>query len=382
MKNIALIGSTGSIGTQTLEVIRSHPDNFNLVSLGGGKNTDLILKQIEEFRPALVSVAGKKEADYICQNVDAPIKVYYGREGLNEVATHSDADMLINAVVGSLGLQPTLHAIEAGLDIGIANKETLVTAGHLVTKKAREYGVHLLPVDSEHSAIFQCLEGNHQNEINRLILTASGGSFRDKTREELQNVNVEEALQHPNWNMGAKITIDSATMMNKGLEVIEAHWLFNIPYEQIEVVIHKESIVHSLVEYCDKSVLAQLGTPDMKVPIQYAMTYPQRLELEDTNRLNLWETGTLHFKKPDFERYRCLTFAYEAGKTGGTLTTVLNAANEEAVDGFLQGKIPFLAIEDYIEKALDHHQAQMNPDLETILEVDKDTRAFIRSQLG
>ncbi|WP_158737723.1 1-deoxy-D-xylulose-5-phosphate reductoisomerase [Alteribacillus sp. YIM 98480] len=382
MKNIALIGSTGSIGTQTLDVIRKHPDRFNLISLAAGRNVERVIEQVQEFKPRVVAVEQKQDAEKIQQQFGDVVKVFYGKEGLIEASVLHDADFLMNALVGSLGLEPTLQAMEAGVDIGIANKETLVTAGHLVTEKAKAHNVNLLPVDSEHSAIFQSLEGNRIDEVERLILTASGGSFREYTRDQLEEVSVEDALNHPNWNMGAKITIDSATMMNKGFEVIEAHWLFNIPYDDIEVLLHKESIIHSLVEYRDKSVLAQLGTPDMRVPIQYAMSYPERLELRDTNRLNLWEIGKLHFDKPDFDRYRCLRYAYEAGRTGGTLPAVLNAANEEAVKQFLQGKITFLSIEEHIEKALERHQVIAGPSLDTILEVDKETRTYVSSRIG
>lgn len=284
-------------------------------------------------------------------------------------------------MLGSVGLIPTLKAIEQKKTIALANKETLVTAGHIVKEHAKKYDVPLLPVDSEHSAIFQALQGEQAKNIERLIITASGGSFRDKTREELESVTVEDALKHPNWSMGAKITIDSATMMNKGLEVIEAHWLFDIPYEQIDVVLHKESIIHSMVEFHDKSVIAQLGTPDMRVPIQYALTYPDRLPLPDAKRLELWEIGSLHFEKADFDRFRCLQFAFESGKIGGTMPTVLNAANEVAVAAFLAGKIPFLAIEDCIEKALTRHQLLKKPSLADIQEVDKDTRGYVNSIL-
>ncbi|MFB4162700.1 1-deoxy-D-xylulose-5-phosphate reductoisomerase [Alteribacillus sp. JSM 102045] len=382
MKKIALIGSTGSIGTQTLDVIRQLPDHFSLISLAAGRNVDLVVEQVLEFQPRIVAIERKEDAEKIKQQVGENVKVFYGKEGLIEAAVVQEADFLMNALVGSLGLEPTMQAIEAGLDIGIANKETLVTAGHLVTEKAKTYNVNLLPVDSEHSAIFQSLEGNRLEEVEKLIVTASGGSFRDRTREQLKGVSVEDALNHPNWDMGAKITIDSATMMNKGFELIEAHWLFNIPYDDIEVLLHKESIIHSLVEYRDKSVLAQLGTPDMRVPIQYAMSYPERLELRDTNRLNLWKIGKLHFDKPDFDRYRCLSYAYEAGRKGGTLPTVLNAANEEAVKHFLDGKITFLAIEKHIEEALERHQVINSPALDTILEVDKETRAYVSSRIG
>jgi 1-deoxy-D-xylulose-5-phosphate reductoisomerase len=303
----------------------------------------------------------------------------YGEEGLIQAATYHDADIVVTAVVGSVGLLPTLHAIEAGKTIAIANKETLVTAGHLVTERAKQHQVQLFPVDSEHSAIFQCLQGENRKNIEKVILTASGGSFRDKTREELQHVTIDEALKHPNWSMGAKITIDSATMMNKGFEVIEAHWLFHLPYDQIEVILHRESIIHSMVQFHDKSVIAQLGTPDMRVPIQYALSYPERLELPAANRLNLWEIGTLNFSKMDFNRYRCLQFAYEAGKIGGTMPAVLNAANEEAVDAFLKGKISFLEIEALIEKALERHVPVQHPNLEEILETEKETRKYIKS---
>ncbi|MFZ4454186.1 1-deoxy-D-xylulose-5-phosphate reductoisomerase [Salibacterium aidingense] len=381
MKNIALIGSTGSIGLQTLDIIRKHPDQFRVVSIAAGRNVDRVMEQIREFQPLIAAVERKEDADRIKQHINGNTSIHHGKEGLIAAAVPPDGDLLMNAVVGSLGLEPTLQAVEAGMDIGIANKETLVTAGHLVMEKANTHQVRVLPVDSEHSAIFQCLEGNEQKEVERLILTASGGSFRDKTREELKGVSVKEALHHPNWSMGAKITIDSATMMNKGFEVIEAQWLFDVSYDAIDVLLHNESIIHSLVEYQDKSVIAQLGTPDMRVPIQYALSYPQRLELDDTKRLNLWEIGELHFSRPDFDRYRCLRFAYEAGRTGGTMTTVLNAANEEAVSAFLDGEITFLSIEDRIEEAMQRHQTVKNPDLSTILDVDKETRAYVSSRI-
>ncbi|MGY4689854.1 1-deoxy-D-xylulose-5-phosphate reductoisomerase [Salibacterium sp. K-3] len=381
MKNIALIGSTGSIGRQTLDVVRKHPDSFRVLSIAGGRNVDKMMEQIQEFRPRTASVERKEDADYLRARIDGGTVIHHGKEGLIAAAVPQGADLLMNAVVGSMGLEPTLQAIEAGMDIGIANKETLVTAGHIVTEKAQQHQVRLLPVDSEHSAIQQSMEGNQRTEVERIILTASGGSFRDKTRKELEGVSVEDALQHPNWSMGAKITIDSATMMNKGFEVIEARWLFDMPYDAVDVVLHKESIIHSLVEYKDKSVIAQLGSPDMRVPIQYALSYPERLELEDTKRLNLWETGALHFSKPDFDRYRCLRFAYEAGRQGGTMPAVLNAANEEAVSAFLRNEIPFLSIEDKIEEALEHHEKLEKPDLASILEADEETRAYVRSRI-
>jgi 1-deoxy-D-xylulose-5-phosphate reductoisomerase len=379
LKKISLLGATGSIGTQTLDVIEHHSDQFVLEAMSVGRNIELALKQIHAFKPSLVSVTEEEDAIKLRTEVPAGVKVVSGEEGLIEVAAHTDAEVLVNAVIGSVGLAPTLQAIEAGKTIAIANKETLVTAGHIVTEAAKKHNVPLLPVDSEHSAIFQALNGESLAEVDRLILTASGGSFRDRTRDELRDVTVDEALNHPNWSMGAKITIDSATMMNKGLEVIEAHWLFNIPYDDIDVVLHKESIIHSMVEFVDRSVIAQLGTPDMKVPIQYALTYPNRLPATNSERLNLWEIGSLNFSKLDFERYRCMAFAYEAGRMGGTLPTVLNAANEEAVAAFLDGEISFLEIEHFIEQALERHDKINQPTLEDIKEVDRETRMFIHS---
>ncbi|WP_066364967.1 1-deoxy-D-xylulose-5-phosphate reductoisomerase [Neobacillus fumarioli] len=380
MKTISLMGATGSIGTQTLAIIREHPEEFKLAAFSAGKNIDIARKIIVEFQPELVSVQNKEDCNTL--KAEFPhIKFTYGDAGLIEIAVFQKADLLVNAVLGSVGLDPTLQAIESGKTIALANKETLVTAGHLVMEAARRNQVALLPVDSEHSAIFQALQGEQEKNIERIILTASGGSFRDRTREELENVTVEEALHHPNWSMGAKITIDSATMMNKGLEVIEAHWLFNMPYEKINVLLHRESIIHSMVEFHDSSIIAQLGTPDMRVPIQYALAYPDRLPLPSANRLNLAKVGELHFQEMDFERFRCLEYAYTAGKIGGTMPTVLNAANETAVALFLEGKIRFLQIEDLIEKALSSHKAIDHPSLKVIQEADKETREYVRSLL-
>ena len=380
MKLISLLGATGSVGTQTIDIIREHPTEFRLAAFSVGKNIDLARKLIVEFKPELVSVQDHSD----CNTLKAEFpqtKFTYGNEGLIEVAVYEKSDILVNAVLGSVGLHPTLQAIECGKVIAIANKETLVTAGHLVMEAASKNNVRLLPVDSEHSAIFQALQGEKDKNIERLILTASGGSFRDRTREELENVTVQEALNHPNWSMGAKITIDSATMMNKGLEVIEAHWLFHMPYEKIDVLLHKESIIHSMVEFHDSSIIAQLGTPDMRVPIQYALTYPDRLPLPSASLLNLASIGKLHFQEMDVERFRCLQFAYMAGKKGGTMPTVLNAANETAVAAFLEGKIRFLQIEDLIEKALSTHQTIDHPSLTMIEEVDKETRQYVHSLL-
>ncbi|KIO61810.1 1-deoxy-D-xylulose 5-phosphate reductoisomerase [Caldibacillus thermoamylovorans] len=380
MKGISLLGATGSIGTQTIDIIRSNRDQFELVAIAVGKNLELTREIINEFHPKLVSVQNQADAAILQREFAGISKILSGDEGLIDVAVHPDANVFVNAILGSVGLVPTLNAIEAGKTIALANKETLVTAGHIVMARARDRKVPVLPVDSEHSAIFQCLQGERQKNIERLIITASGGSFRDKTREELLDVTIEDALHHPNWSMGAKITIDSATMMNKGLEVIEAHWLFDQPYDKIDVLLHRESTVHSMVEFHDGSIIAQLGSPDMRIPIQYALTYPERTPT-NAARLDLTELGTLHFQKMDFNRYRCLRFAYEAGRRGGTLPVVLNAANEVCVQAFLNGKIKFLEIEDVIEWALENHVPTANPDLDTILSVDQETREIVTKHL-
>jgi 1-deoxy-D-xylulose-5-phosphate reductoisomerase len=379
LKKISLMGATGSIGLQTLDVIRENKGEFILTAISAGRNIAETKKIINEFTPRLVSVQLKEDALSLENEVPPGTKVLWGEEGLLEVACHQDADVLVNAVLGSVGLYPTLQAIEAGKTIAIANKETLVTAGHIVMAAAKKNGVQLLPVDSEHSAIFQCLQGESQKNIESLIITASGGSFRDRTRSQLEGVTVDEALNHPNWSMGAKITIDSATMMNKGLEVIEAHWLFGIPFENIKVLLHRESIIHSMVEFHDSSVIAQLGTPDMRVPIQYALTYPDRFERPQAGRLNLAEIGKLHFEDMDYERFRCLKYSFAAGKEGGSMPAVLNAANEAAVARFLNGEISFLQIETLIEKALDKHQVIKQPDLKTIMDIDSETRKYINT---
>jgi 1-deoxy-D-xylulose-5-phosphate reductoisomerase len=382
MKIISLLGATGSIGTQTVDVVMHHPELFQIGALAFGENAEKGAKIIERVKPKLVAVKNQTVKDRLTSLLTTPVKIVTGLSGLIEVATYPDASIVLNSLLGAVGLEPTLMAIKAGKTIALANKETLVTAGHLVMKLAKEKGVSILPVDSEHSAIFQSLKNENAEQVKRLILTASGGSFRDLNRDQLAHVTVEDALKHPNWSMGAKLTIDSATMMNKGLEVIEAHWLFDMPYDDIDVVIHKESIVHSLVEYDDTSVIAQLGEPDMRVPIQYALSYPDRVELPQAKRLNLWEVGTLHFQKMDLERFRCLKWAYEAGKAGGTALTVLNAANEEAVFAFLQKKIPFLAIESLVYQALEGHQLIQDPDLEVIKEADRAAREFVRQAIG
>ncbi|MFC4307386.1 1-deoxy-D-xylulose-5-phosphate reductoisomerase [Cohnella boryungensis] len=369
MKKIAVLGSTGSIGTQTLDVVSRRPEEYEVVGLAAGNNIPLLLEQVRQFRPKWVSAGNAELASRVRAEVPADISVVHGEEGLKQIAGESGANYVVCALVGSLGLTSTLAAIEAGANIGLANKETLVTAGHLVMRRAKEKGVSILPVDSEHSAIFQCLNGESAKTIKRIMLTASGGSFRHLGREQLRNVTVEDALKHPNWSMGAKITIDSATMANKGLEVIEAHWLFDLAYEQIDVILHPESIVHSMVEFVDTSVMAQLGNPDMRVPIQYALTYPERTA-SPASALDLLQHGSLNFKPMSFERYPCLRLAYEAGRMGGTATTVYNAANEVAVARFLKGDIPFLAIEETIERVLGKHQRVAAPSLEAILETD------------
>ncbi|MFC0188863.1 1-deoxy-D-xylulose-5-phosphate reductoisomerase [Fictibacillus aquaticus] len=382
MKYISLLGATGSIGDQTLDVLRAHPEMFKLSAMSAGRNLEKAESIIREFKPELAAVISKEDASTLQNNCGSSTKIVYGSEGLREVAAFHKSDILVNAVMGSVGLLPTLEAIKEGKQIALANKETLVTAGHIVMEAAKKSGVSILPVDSEHSAIFQCLNGEDKKEAERLILTASGGSFRDRTREELKDVTVTEALNHPNWSMGAKITIDSATMMNKGLEVIEAHWLFSFDYTKIDVILHKESIIHSMVEFKDTSVIAHLGQPDMRVPIQYALSYPKRLEHSGGRRLNLWETGKLHFQEMDFSRFRCLEFAYEAGKTGGTMPAVLNAANEAAVEAFLQGQISFLQIEDLIHETMQAHSPVAHPALEALQEADRWARGFAVSLLN
>lgn len=378
-KKIILMGATGSIGVQTADIIREHPQEFSLVGFSAGKNMNTARALLAEFKPEIVCVQQEEDAKTLAREYPA-VSFVTGTKGLIEIAVY-DSDILVNAVLGSVGLEPTLEAIKLGRTIAIANKETLVTAGHLVMDSAKLYGATILPVDSEHSALFQALNGEKKDQANRLILTASGGSFRDLTRQQLQHVTVQDALNHPNWSMGSKITIDSATMVNKGLEVIEAHILFNFAYTDIDVVLHRESIIHSMVEFQDTSVIAQLGTPDMRVPIQYALSYPDRLPRPNAKRLNLAEISQLNFREMDYTRFRALQLAFDAGNTGGTMTTVLNAANEQAVALFLNEKIKFLQIEEIIERAMDQHKVLANPDLETILHVDAETRKSVCNML-
>jgi 1-deoxy-D-xylulose-5-phosphate reductoisomerase len=369
LKNIAILGSTGSIGTQTLDIVAHHPERFRVTAMAAGGNVELLARQANRFTPSVISVGTPEAAQKLRALVPEAIEVVWGEQGLLRVAAESDAQIVVAAMVGSMGLKPTLAAIDAGKHIALANKETLVTAGHIVTEHAARRGVKLIPVDSEHSAIFQSLNGSFASDIAAITLTASGGSFRDRTREELSQVTLAEALKHPNWSMGAKVTIDSATMANKGLEVIEAHWLFDIAYDRIKVLIHPESIVHSFVEFNDHSVIAQLGLPDMRVPIQYALTYPERPH-SPAGSLDLAAIGSLNFREMDFGRYPMLRLAYESGRAGGTAPTVFNAANEIAVSRFVQGEIPFLAIEALVEKTLERHVTQANPELEQIFETD------------
>lgn len=375
MKKIALLGSTGSVGTQTLDVVRHQPDRFRIVGLSAGSNVELVIEQAKEFRPALVSLATKDLAEQARPYMPAGTRLTFGDEGLVEVAAGTDADTVVTAIMGSRGLPATLAAIHAGKTIGLANKETLVTAGHIVMQRAKERGVSVLPIDSEHSAIFQCLNGERRSDVLGITLTASGGSFRDRTRAELAGVTVEDALKHPNWSMGAKITIDSATMVNKGLEVIEAKWLFDLDYDQVSVLIHPESIIHSFVEFTDHSVIAQLGMPDMRVPIQYALTYPGRMPTP-TDRLSLAQIGKLQFRAMDYERFPCLRLAFDCGRMGQSAPTVYNAANEVAVARFLNREISFLDIERVLETVVGRHDVCEVHDLRTIAEVDEWARGL------
>lgn len=376
-KRIAILGSTGSIGTQTLEVIAKFPEKYSLFGLAAGNNIQLLAQQIKAFRPAvavLANSAKEQELRELIGKVETEILV--GEEGLLALVSGPEVDMVVAAMVGSVGLKPTLKAIESGKDIALANKETLVSGGSLVMPLARQKGVKIIPIDSEHSAIFQCLSGEIYGDIQRLMLTASGGALRDWPLEKLAEAEVEHVLQHPTWVMGKKITVDSATLINKGLEVIEAHWLFGVDYEQIQVVLHPQSIVHSLVEFRDTSIKAQMGLPDMKIPIAYALSYPERNSL-DFSSLNLWQMQTLTFREVSQERYPGLQLAYSAGKAGGTLPAVFNASNESAVELFLEEKIRFVQIPRLIEKVMDQHRVISTPSLEEILEADRWARRAI-----
>ena len=379
MKKIAILGSTGSIGTQTLEVVRENQD-IEVCALAAGSNIARLEQQIREFRPRLAAVWSEEKARELrIRTADLPVEIVSGMEGLIQVAVLEEVEILVTAIVGMIGLRPTIAAIKAGKDIALANKETMVTAGHIIMPLAKEHKVSILPVDSEHSAIFQSLQGNEGNKIQKILLTASGGPFRGKKQEDLLNVTVEDALRHPNWSMGRKITIDSSTLVNKGLEVIEAKWLFGVDVDQIQVVIQPQSVIHSMVEYEDGAVMAQLGTPDMKLPIQYALYYPDRRYLPG-ERLDFWTLSHLDFGKPDLDTFYCLALAYEAGRAGGTLPTVFNAANELAVKKFLLKEIKYLEIMEIIEDCMRAHKNRPNPSLEEILEAEAATYERIESR--
>ena len=378
MKHVAIIGSTGSIGTQTLEIARWNQD-IKICALSAGRNIDLLEKQAREFRPEIVGLWDEKLAEELKDRLkDMDIRVVSGMDGLIEIAEYKTSDILVTAIVGMIGIRPTVAAIKAGKDIALANKETLVTAGHIIMPLAKEKGVSILPVDSEHSAIFQSLQGNTHDSVEKILLTASGGPFRGKSREFLKYVKLEDALKHPNWSMGRKITIDSATMVNKGLEVIEAKWLFDVAPENIQVVIQPQSIIHSMVEYKDGAVIAQLGTPDMKLPIQYALFYPERRYMPG-DRLDFTKLSSIVIETPDMDTFLGLRYAYEAIGIGGSMPTVFNAANEYAVKQFLDRKIDFLDIYDIIRASMDHHKLIENPDIDEILATEQEVYEFIES---
>jgi 1-deoxy-D-xylulose-5-phosphate reductoisomerase len=369
MKYISIIGSTGSIGTQTLDIVRSNQD-LCVTALAAGRNIDLLERQIREFQPAIAAVYDEgKAAELKIRVKDTNTKIVWGMDGLLDVASEPKSSIVVTAIVGMIGIRPTIAAMKAGKDIALANKETLVTAGHIIMPMAKELGVHIYPVDSEHSAIFQCLQGGKKEDLDSLIITASGGPFRKKSTEDLKGVRVEDALKHPNWSMGQKITIDSATLVNKGLEVIEAKWLFDVDFDHIHVVVQPQSVIHSMIQYKDGSVIAQLGTPDMKLPIQYALFYPEHRNLEG-QRLDFAALKSISFEEPPISVLKGLPYAYKAGRTGGSMPTVLNAANEKAVALFLNRKIQFLDIYDIIEDAMDAHKLISNPSLEEVLETE------------
>ncbi len=381
IKNICILGSTGSIGQNSLEVIAHFPEQFHASYLTTHKNIDLLQQQITRFQPRGVAVSDECSANILKQFTNGSLKLFSGEEGLREIVSNDDIDIVISSLVGFAGLQPTIEAFKKGKTVALANKETLVVAGEIITGLTRKHHATLLPVDSEHSAIVQCLAGEDPKNISRLILTASGGPFLHLPKKDFSSITVEAALKHPNWKMGNKITIDSATMMNKGLEVIEAHWLFNLPAEKIEVLIHPQSIIHSMVEFVDGSVKAQLGVPDMKIPIQYALTHPHRAP-SSYNRVNFADLHEMTFFQPDLEKFECLSLAYEALKRGGTATTVLNAANEIAVEYFLGRKITFDRIPGIIRRALEELPLRTSPTLDDIIEVDRLTRAFVNNNIA
>ncbi|MBP3196689.1 MAG: 1-deoxy-D-xylulose-5-phosphate reductoisomerase [Butyrivibrio sp.] len=376
-RNIVLLGSTGSIGTQTLDVVRNNSDELKVIGLAANTRTAEVEKQVREFRPKYVCMYDEHAAKELQAKIeDTGIKVMTGMEGLLEIVSVPEADTVLTAVVGMIGIQPTIRAIESGKDIALANKETLVCAGHIIMPLAAQKNVQILPVDSEHSAIFQSLNGEPKDKLEKIILTASGGPFRGKKRSELENMTAADALKHPNWDMGPKVTIDSSSLVNKGLEVMEARWLFDVALDNIQVVIHPQSILHSAVQFCDGAVIGQMGVPDMKLPIQYALFYPDRRPMNE-KRLDLFELGSMTFEKPDMETFRGLKLAFDSAKEGGSMPTVFNAANEMAVRAFLKGEIKYLQIYDMIQRAMDHHVKIDNPSVEDILQAEKETYDYL-----
>ena len=377
MRKIVLLGSTGSIGTQTLDVVRNNSKELEVVGLAANTRVEMVEKQVREFKPKYVCMFDENAAKDLKQRLsDVDIEVYSGMEGLLEIVSVPEADTVLTAVVGMIGIRPTIKAIESGKDIALANKETLVCAGHIIMPLAAKMGVKILPVDSEHSAIFQSLNGEPKDKVEKILLTASGGPFRGKKKAELENMTAADALKHPNWDMGPKVTIDSSSLVNKGLEVMEARWLFDVSLDNIQVLVHPQSIVHSAVQYVDGAVIAQLGVPDMKLPIQYALFYPDRRPMAE-KRLDLFELGSLTFEKPDIETFRGLKLAFDAAYAGGSMPTVFNAANEMAVRRFLKGDIRYLEIYDMIEEAMEHHKRVDNPDVDAILLAEKETYEFL-----
>lgn len=378
---MTILGSTGSIGTQSLEVVRAYKEKLNVTALAAGNNVTLMEKQIREFQPKKAVMWTEEAAKQLKEKVnDLPVEIGYGMDGLLEISTMPETDVVLTAIVGMIGIRPTIAAIENKKTIALANKETLVTAGHIIMPLAKKMGVSILPVDSEHSAIFQSLNGEKKEQVSKILLTASGGPFRGKTKEELASVTVEDALKHPNWSMGKKITIDSATLVNKGLELMEAKWLFGTELDRIQVVVHPQSIIHSMVEYADGAIIAQLGMPDMKLPIQYALFYPDRLPMEG-KRVDFYELSQITFDRPDVDTFRGLGLAYKAAEKGGSMPTVYNAANEKAVALFLDKKIKFLQIAEIIEMSMEHHKVIENPNVEQILMTETETYDYIMQRM-
>lgn len=380
MKNLVVLGSTGSIGTQTLDVVRANPDRFHISVLVANRSDELLEKQIKEFQPELAVLSDEAAAKRLKERFSGKTRIEGGRQAVIDAAVYPEADIIVTSLMGFAGLEPTMAALEAGKDIALANKETLVVAGELVMAKAKEKGCAILPVDSEHCALFQCLQGQDRAALEKLIITASGGPFRGKKADQLQNVTIKDVLAHPTWNMGQKITVDSASLINKGLEVIEARWLYDVDFDRIQVVVHPQSIIHSMVQYQDGTVMAQLGCTDMRLPIQYALTYPERV-VSSFPRVDFYELAKLTFEKPDMDTFRGLKLAFEAGRTGGTMPCIMNAANEVAVEAFLRGESGFLRIYELIEAAMNAGEVVYKPSLEQLLEADRWARAFTRENL-